>query len=341
MAGARLLYRDANGGEAAVDIPPEGVFLGRGNDCAVRTDDAMVSRKNCRISLQAGRWVAEDLGSSNGTFVNGVRIQKQVLTHADVVRCGTLQVRFVESAPPPARVGPPDVNPHVDPSALLAERDQKVRESNEARDRLRGELEQLQLKLEQAHAVNAELKRDNGALAAEVEKQMRISDGLRLELEAVREKLVTGETRVVELEVELKAARAQAVELRARLEANPVTVDGQLAGPTLQMPVAIEATPLPRATTLPFPIAAPLVGAAPPAATVPDMPAVSGVDVAIVAVDHALAELRASLVVARTLVAEPGVVVPSTARAVVVALENATKRADDAQETLRGLRDAR
>src|SRR6266511_5218855 len=73
-------------------------LLGRGADCAVRTDDAMVSRKNCKIALTSGRWMVEDLGSSNGTFVNEVRIQKQALNHADVVRCGTLQVRFVETA---------------------------------------------------------------------------------------------------------------------------------------------------------------------------------------------------------------------------------------------------
>src|SRR5215467_5250487 len=96
--GARLLYRDERGRDVSVDVPLEGVFLGRGADCAVRTDDAMVSRKNCKISFSGGRWMVEDLGSSNGTFVNEVRIQKQALNHADVVRCGTLQVRFVETA---------------------------------------------------------------------------------------------------------------------------------------------------------------------------------------------------------------------------------------------------
>src|SRR3954452_12559040 len=95
---ARLLYRDAQGADAQVDLAPEGAFLGRAADCVVRTDDAMVSRKNCKISFQAGKWTVEDLGSSNGTFVNEQRVQKQVLNHADVVRCGTLQVRFVEVA---------------------------------------------------------------------------------------------------------------------------------------------------------------------------------------------------------------------------------------------------
>jgi pSer/pThr/pTyr-binding forkhead associated (FHA) protein len=348
-----LLYRDSNGGEAAVEVPAEGVFLGRGNDCAVRTDDAMVSRKNCRISLQAGRWVAEDLGSSNGTFVNGVRIQKQVLTHADVVRCGTLQVRFVETVPPPQRQQPPDVQPAVDPGALLADRDQKLRDSNEARDRLRSELESLQQKLDQAGRDKAALSRENTALQAEVEVQMRISDGLRLELEALREKSSSSQTRAEELEAELKLARAATADLKARVEMSelpmlggPTTPTAALGGPTAPQPalggitapmVVTSGTvlglggntkPFPSVTTPPAPVT-----------TVPEMPAVDAVAVASATVENALAELRASLAVARKLVAEPGVVVPSTARAVVVALENSQRRADEALDKIRSLRE--
>jgi hypothetical protein len=96
--GAKLLFRDPTGRDAALDVPPEGVYIGRGPDCAVRTEDAMVSRKNCKLSFAGGRWMVEDLGSSNGTFVNEARIQKQVLNHGDIIRCGSLQVRFVEQA---------------------------------------------------------------------------------------------------------------------------------------------------------------------------------------------------------------------------------------------------
>jgi pSer/pThr/pTyr-binding forkhead associated (FHA) protein len=358
-----LLYRDASGGEAAVEVPPEGVFLGRGNDCAVRTDDAMVSRKNCRISLQAGRWVAEDLGSSNGTFVNGVRVQKQVLTHADVVRCGTLQVRFVETVPPQQRQQPPDVQPSVDPGALLADRDQKLRDSNDARDRLRSELESMQQKLDQTARDKATLLRENTSLQAEVEVQMRISDTLRLELEAFREKTASAQTRIEELEAELRLARAAAVDLKARAEmaelpmlggptaptaalGGPTAPQSALGGPTAPQPalggitapmVVTSGTilglggntkPFPSVTTPPAPVT-----------TVPEMPAVDAVVVASATVENALAELRASLAVARNLVAEPGVVVPATARAVVVALENSQKRADEALDKIRALRD--
>ena len=39
---AKLLYRDAQGRDAAVNLPETGSFLGRAVDCVIRTDDAMV-----------------------------------------------------------------------------------------------------------------------------------------------------------------------------------------------------------------------------------------------------------------------------------------------------------
>ena len=95
---AKLLYRDAQGRDASVDLLPEGAFLGRAVDCVVRTDDAMVSRKNCKISVLGGRWFVEDLGSANGTFVNNQRVHAGTLLKAgDELRMDT--VRFLLMSP--------------------------------------------------------------------------------------------------------------------------------------------------------------------------------------------------------------------------------------------------
>jgi hypothetical protein len=116
---ARLLFRDSQGREGTVDLSPtETVYVGRGLECAIRTDDGMVSRRHSQIRMEGGRYVVEDLGSANGTHLNNTRIQKQALGHADVVQCGSLTIRFVDenavnvvqqalpqAGPPPAKKG--------------------------------------------------------------------------------------------------------------------------------------------------------------------------------------------------------------------------------------------
>jgi hypothetical protein len=49
-------------------------LIGRTPDCAVRIDSPQVSRHHARIRVHAGRATVEDLGSKNGTFVDGARL---------------------------------------------------------------------------------------------------------------------------------------------------------------------------------------------------------------------------------------------------------------------------
>jgi len=94
---ARLLFRDSQGREGTVELSPtETVYVGRGLECAIRTDDGMVSRRHSQIRLEGGRFVIEDLGSANGTHLNNTRVQKQALGHADVIQCGSLMIRFID-----------------------------------------------------------------------------------------------------------------------------------------------------------------------------------------------------------------------------------------------------
>jgi len=94
---ARLIFRDSQGREGTVELSPtETVYVGRGLECAIRTDDGMVSRRHAQFRMENGRYVVEDLGSSNGTHLNNTRIQKQAIGHADVIQCGSLVIRFVD-----------------------------------------------------------------------------------------------------------------------------------------------------------------------------------------------------------------------------------------------------
>ena len=62
--------------------------IGRGTDADIRLPDTGVSRKHVDVVLDSGTAIAEDLGSTNGTLVNGRRITRQPLADGDVIRIG-------------------------------------------------------------------------------------------------------------------------------------------------------------------------------------------------------------------------------------------------------------
>lgn len=67
--------------------------IGRGTDATLRVDDAGVSRAHAEVLL--GREVLlRDLGSTNGTYVNGVQVREQVLHDGDVIRLGSTSVTY-------------------------------------------------------------------------------------------------------------------------------------------------------------------------------------------------------------------------------------------------------
>jgi hypothetical protein len=111
---ARLLFRDSQGREGTVELSPtETVYVGRGLECAIRTDDGMVSRKHAQFRMENGRFVVEDLGSANGTHLNNTRIQKQAIGHADIIQCGSLVIRFVDEGG--VNIVPQQIQPGANP----------------------------------------------------------------------------------------------------------------------------------------------------------------------------------------------------------------------------------
>ena len=67
----------------------EPVTIGRHEDNAVVLPDPLASRHHAEIAMQGGRWVVRDLGSVNGTYVNGQRIAApQMLNHSDLIQVG-------------------------------------------------------------------------------------------------------------------------------------------------------------------------------------------------------------------------------------------------------------
>lgn len=106
---------------------PQGEFLfGRGTECHVRPNSDWVSRQHCLLMVGAQAVSIRDLGSTNGTLVNGARlVGEQPLTTGDQIQVGPLvfEVRLDDttSALEPAPTPFPPVKPPTEPSTETAE----------------------------------------------------------------------------------------------------------------------------------------------------------------------------------------------------------------------------
>jgi pSer/pThr/pTyr-binding forkhead associated (FHA) protein len=76
-------------------VGPAGVTIGRSRQCDVVLDDPNVSRQHAEIRPRGGSWVLSDLGSTNGSSLNGRRIDgPEVVKAGDEVEVGTSKIRF-------------------------------------------------------------------------------------------------------------------------------------------------------------------------------------------------------------------------------------------------------
>ena len=71
--------------------------IGRSSDNDITFSDLSVSRSHARLSLQAGAWFIEDLGSSNGVVFAGQRVDKRELISGDAFKIGDVSVRFMQA----------------------------------------------------------------------------------------------------------------------------------------------------------------------------------------------------------------------------------------------------
>lgn len=129
MSSARVFI--LSGRHIGTDLRVEGpAVLGRGEDADLRLRDPSVSRAHARLTPEAEGWRLIDLGSSNGCFVGGARVETALLRDRDEFRLGNLELRLrVEAgqagaaeAPAPAAPAPsvapaPAATPAATPAA--------------------------------------------------------------------------------------------------------------------------------------------------------------------------------------------------------------------------------
>src|SRR5262249_37385849 len=95
LANARLTLSGVGSEPQVFQLDAE-TIVGRSVKAAIQIDGDLVSRQHARFFQQGDRWYVEDLGSRNGTLLNGNRITTAPLTAGDVVMIGYGRLDFEE-----------------------------------------------------------------------------------------------------------------------------------------------------------------------------------------------------------------------------------------------------
>jgi S1-C subfamily serine protease len=116
-----MRLRIVAGSDAGREIPIGGtrLVIGREQGCDVALDDAKISRNHAAVEPQPdGRIILSDLGSMNGTFVNGARLQGSVeIRGGEQLRFGDTQVSVVSDVPAAAATPSAAIPPAAQPTA--------------------------------------------------------------------------------------------------------------------------------------------------------------------------------------------------------------------------------
>lgn len=88
-APTSVAVRGADGRKLGTHRLVEPLQIGRSESCAIRLDDTYVSQVHAKLYGRNSAWYVEDLGSTNGTYLNDGRVSSPVEVHAgDRIRVG-------------------------------------------------------------------------------------------------------------------------------------------------------------------------------------------------------------------------------------------------------------
>src|SRR5277367_2173379 len=114
---ARLILATAEG-QQAIELRPIN-SLGRHPNNSIQLLDKIVSKEHCIVEMRDGQFLLRDLGSLNGTYINGERVKgEQFLRHGDEIALGSTRARYDDGTAPlnfaPLAAGPGAVQ-HAQP----------------------------------------------------------------------------------------------------------------------------------------------------------------------------------------------------------------------------------
>ena len=83
--------------KATYRISGRGVIVGRGKECDISINSMFLSAEHFQVWCDEGQWYIGDMGSKNGTYLNGARLRKvKALDDGDEITFGELKVVFEE-----------------------------------------------------------------------------------------------------------------------------------------------------------------------------------------------------------------------------------------------------
>lgn len=91
-------YSDAGGELRRITLENSTFRIGRAESADLRVESAEVSREHAEIVERNGIWLIRDLGSTNGTQVNGKLITETLLSDGDILKVAATEMTFVASA---------------------------------------------------------------------------------------------------------------------------------------------------------------------------------------------------------------------------------------------------
>jgi hypothetical protein len=92
---ALILEDDSDCVRVDLGVAPGAIVIGRHASCAVRVANSSVSRRHAAVARRGGVCRVRDLGSSNGTTLNGRRVEVAELRRGDRLTLGEVRVRVV------------------------------------------------------------------------------------------------------------------------------------------------------------------------------------------------------------------------------------------------------